>query len=181
MFDKWALNAATWINNQNPKQTASVAVLHFALTGLLNSLTVFFIIIVIGAITGHIGDSLLASLFFVFLHFFSGGFHFKSVWICTIFSSSMMISSFLIPLSLDWLHALTIFTIIILIAFAPSNIENHARISKRYFPLLKLISVLIVTINLFMQNTAVCYAIFLQALLVIPYSKLWIRRRWELR
>lgn len=181
MFDKWVMKAAVWIKNENPEKTASVAVLHFALTGLLNSLVIFTIVVLIGAISGHIGDSLLASLFFVLLHFFSGGFHFKSAWMCTLFSSCIMAAALLIPLSIEWLYIITVFTIIIIVAFAPSNIENHARIPKRYFPILKLISILIVAMNLFTQSTAVCFAMFFQALLVIPYSELKIRRRWEIR
>jgi accessory gene regulator B len=181
MFDRWAFNAASWIKLQNPEKTASVAVLHFALTGLLNSLAVFVIVLSIGTISGHLIDSLLASIFFVSLHFFSGGYHFKSVLLCTLFSASMIVISFIIPLSSSWLLGLTIFTIIIIATFSPSNIDNHARISKTYFPLLKVISVVIVLLSLLIHNTAVGFALFFQALLVIPYINLPIVRRWKLR
>jgi len=181
MIAKWSLGIATWIKQQNPDQTASVAVLQFALIGILNSLLVFIIIIVIGAISGHLQDSVIASVFFVTVHFFSGGHHFKSALICTIFSSSMIILSYSFPIKDNLLIGITIFTILILLIFAPSNIENHARISKNYFPLLKMISVCIVMINLFLLNSAVGLALFFQALLVIPYSKLPLIRGWRMR
>jgi accessory gene regulator B len=181
MLDRWAFNAASWIKHQNPEKTVSVAVLHFALTGILNSLAVFVIILSTGIISGHLMDSLLASLFFVSLHFFSGGYHFKSVLLCMVFSSSMIVVSFIIPLTSSWLLGLTIFTILIIAAFSPSNIESHARISKKYFPLLKVISVAIVLVNMIFHNSAVGFALFFQALLVIPYSNLRIVRRWKMR
>ncbi|QJD87642.1 accessory gene regulator B family protein [Cohnella herbarum] len=179
IIDKWALNAATWIKQQNPDQTASIAVLQFALIGILNSLLIFIIIIFIGAISGHLWDSFLASLFFVFLHFFSGGHHFKSALMCTIFSSCVIIVSFSVPINNDVLLAITIFTILILFVFAPSNIENHARIPKSYFPVLKMISIIIVIANLFLLNSAVALALLFQSLLVIPYSKLMLKRGWK--
>jgi len=172
VFDKIAFNVAGWIKQQNPEQTASVAVMQFALIGLLNSALVFFIVISIGAISGHFVDSLIASLFFVGLHFFSGGHHFKSAILCTLFSSTMIITSILMPLSDVWLIGITILTVVIIAVFAPSNIEGHARIPKKYFPLLKLISIGIVLINLGIQSDSACYAMLFQALLVLPYSKL---------
>lgn len=179
MFDNWSLSAATWIKQQNPDQTASVAVLQFALIGILNSLLIFVIIIFFGVISGHLWDSFLASIFFVVLHFFSGGYHFKSALLCTIFSSSMIILSYSFSINDNWLFGITIFTILILIIFAPSNIENHARIPKSYFPLLKIISICIVLTNLFLLNSAVGLALLFQALLVIPYSKLPLKRGWK--
>jgi accessory gene regulator B len=181
MFDRWAFNAASWVKQQNPEKTASVAVLQFALTGILNSLAVFVIVLTVGIVSGHFLDSLLASLFFVSLHFFSGGYHFKSALLCAVVSSSVIITSFLIPLSSKYFLGLTIFTIIIVAIFAPSNIENHARISKTYFPILKLISICIVLVNLMLQLPAVGWALFFQAFLLIPYSQLSIKRRWKLR
>ncbi|XID93317.1 accessory gene regulator ArgB-like protein [Paenibacillaceae bacterium WGS1546] len=172
MFDKVALNIASWIKQQNPEQTASVAVMQFALIGLLNSALVFFIVITIGAVTGHFVNSLIASVFFVGLHFFSGGYHFKSALYCTLFSSSMIIASILIPLNSTWLLIVTIITFVIVAIFAPSNIENHARIPKKYFPILKVVSLCVVSVNLFLQSGSAGFAMLFQAMLLLPYHKL---------
>jgi len=176
LFDKYALSIAHWIKKQNPEQTASVAVMQFALIGILNSGFVFLLVISIGVITGHFYESLTASLFFVGLHFFSGGHHFKSALMCTLFSSSMIIASILVDLNEFWLFILTIITIIIVVFFAPANIEGHARIPKKYFPILKLISVCIVLINLILKSDAAGFAMLFQACLLLPYSKLQLKK-----
>jgi accessory gene regulator B len=177
MFDKLAFNAASWIKQQNPEQTASIPVLQFALTGLLNSLLVFVIVVFIGAVSGNLSDSLMASLFFVALHFVSGGHHFKSSYMCTLFSSSMIIFSFIFPLDHAWVYIFTVITIMIMVLFAPSNIEGHARIPKTYFPLLKIIAICIVLVNLLLLNSAVAFAMLFQAMLVIPFTKIRMTRR----
>lgn len=166
-----ANSIAEYIKKQNPEQTASVQVMRFALEGLINSTIILFIIIIFGIIMGNLEDCLLASVFFMGLRFVSGGYHFRSSLQCTLVSSCIVIFAAMFSLSESLIFVTTFISILILSVFAPSNIENHARIPKKYFIYLKMVSILIVLLNLIIMNSSVSIIMLLQALSTVNFTK----------
>jgi accessory gene regulator B len=61
----------------------------------------------------------------------------------------------------------TAVSLILILIYAPSGIERQSRIPRKYYPLLKLISFLLVASNLLIQADVLSVTFLIQALLLI--------------
>ncbi len=167
VLDTLANRIAISIKKANPEQTHSVEVLTFALILLINGLTSFAIALFVGALAGKLLLTALGIMGFVLLRFCSGGFHFQSSITCTIVSSAIFIVIPHIPLNDTWGLVITILSLILILIYAPARIEQHSNIPKKYYPLLKSIAFVLVSMNFVIQLPVLTIAFFGQAVLLI--------------
>jgi len=171
MIESMALRLAQRLKNAEPEGTASVEVMKYSLVILLN---LFFTILVIGlagAITGKFGQTMLGLSAFMVLKFVSGGAHLRTALQCSVLSVVCVVAVPHIPLTDTWTQAVIVVSAVLLLLFAPSNLKGHTRIPDRYFPLLKLASVLIVSLNFFWLSSTVAVAHFIQAASTIRINR----------
>jgi len=171
MIDSLAGKIAVALKNTNQDETPSVAVMKFALIVVINTALTVFLSLTISLILGSAIDTLIVLCFFGLLHFFSGGYHFKSAMTCTIVSTLTFVLIPHIPISRDIAYVLTLCSLILILIFAPSNIKNAARIPEKYFPLLKLISIIIVISTVFFSLHLLALTYFIQSLTLIKFKK----------
>ncbi|QOS98150.1 accessory gene regulator B family protein [Brevibacterium sp. JNUCC-42] len=164
MIDIIAKKISIAIKKANPDETASIEVLQYALVILIGSFFAIIISLTIGATTNKFKETALVLFSFALLRFFSGGYHFSTSMQCSI---TTIIFSVLLPhipisntVSINLLYVSTIITAV----YAPSGIERQSRIPKKYYPALKIISILIVSSNLIIGSPLVTKAYLLQAL-----------------
>ncbi|MGG1312854.1 MULTISPECIES: accessory gene regulator ArgB-like protein [Cohnella] len=163
MIEVLALRLAQRLKNAEPERTASVDVMKYSLIILLN---LFFTVLVIGlagAITGKFGQTMLGLAAFMALKFVSGGAHLRTALQCSVLSVVCMAAAPHIPMTEEWVQGTIIASAVLLLLFAPSNLKGHTRIPERYFPLLKLASVLIVSLNFFWLSSTVAVAQLIQS------------------
>lgn len=153
--------------HSHAKNSSSVAVLKFALINMINLLIVMVMVLIICIITGDLVSGLIAFFAFPILRYFSGGLHFKSAYVCNVVSALMILSAVYIPVSFRsvgiWMSAASI---ILLLIYAPSGVKR-SRLDPKYYPVLKVIAVLIVGTSLILQSALLAKIFFLQSLTLI--------------
>ncbi|KIL36018.1 hypothetical protein SD71_11900 [Cohnella kolymensis] len=167
MIEALATRIAVKLKEANPKDTASVEVMRYALIGILHNAITFSAAFLIGLLLGKLLATFLAAVSFMALRFVSGGYHFKTPLSCFIFSTIIFIAIPFIPLQSDSYWIVNTISLALTAIFAPSNIKEHIQVSEKYFPLFKLISVVIVVINYFWLNPVITLALFAQSVTLI--------------
>jgi accessory gene regulator B len=164
-IDKSALFLARSIRRHNP-DAASEKALFYSLCLLINSLTSITAVLLISIITGNFFNSLTAIVGYTILRYFSGGAHMNSSLSCCIISTVIFIGISHIHYNY---HLLGLFfnciSIIILIFTVPDGIQKVSRIHPKYYSILKIICVLIIATNFFIQSSVLSAAFITQALL----------------
>ncbi|MFC5530145.1 accessory gene regulator ArgB-like protein [Cohnella yongneupensis] len=171
MIEALSRRMAIKLKEVNPEETASVEVMSYALQGILHNAITFITAFLAGILFGHFVDTLIAVVCFMGLRFVSGGFHFKSALACFLFSATIFIGIPFLDLNDHVLMIINGASLVLAALFAPSNIKEHIRVSERYFPVFKLLSVLLVTINFIYLMPVVTLAFFAQAASLIPFKK----------
>lgn len=171
MIENMAERIALTIKRANEQQTVSVDIMKFSLIILLNTTLIIILIFVGGLVMGTLPETFLAFLAFAGLRIVSGGFHFKSAVHCTVASALLFVAIPHISISENINMVLMGVSSILVLLFSPSNIEGHSRINKKHYPILRLLSLLIIASNLLWMNPVVTKAFFVQALLLIRWRR----------
>jgi accessory gene regulator B len=162
-----ALKIVEGIKKSNPEQTHSIEVMHYALNIILNTLLVIITSLCIGELTGQLKGTFLALCSFALLRMSSGGAHFKSARSCNIVSificSLIPHITYLIHNHLIWIN---LFSLLIMILFAP-NPDANAQIPKEWYLGLKLISIILVSLNFWISSSVIGLSFLFQSFTVI--------------
>lgn len=163
----------------NYKDAASEKVLFYALSLLINSSIAVITSLFLCSITGHFWQGVVVISCYTFVRYFSGGFHMSTSLRCCLYS--IFIFSVLAHLSYSYNKydigvLMTIVAATILLKTAPQGIENVSRINKKYYPLLKSISVITVLSNLFIQSDLLAAAFLLQAFHTTAFCYFLVRK-----
>ncbi|MDQ1909864.1 accessory gene regulator B family protein [Paenibacillus sp. GD4] len=164
-IDRSANSLAKVIYSHYP-EGASETVLRYSLTLLINTVTSVSFVIIFSFFTNHLLEAICVIAFYTILRFFSGGMHMPTSLACSIAS----ILTFIIVTHIDYNFQpfgllLTIVSALILLKTAPNNMENSSSVNPKYYPHLKVISVLIVLSNLYFHSSFLASAALAQALL----------------
>ena len=180
VLDSVATYLAKSIRN-NHKDSASEEVLVYSLIMVLNSVSIMFIVSVVGLFTGHFIESITALFAYALLRYFSGGVHLGSSITCIIFSSILLISIAHIPLpNGNTGLIMNIISLLFILWLAPKGLEGVSRIDPKYYPVLKIISAVIISSNFLLNSDVLAVAFIIQALtLTSPAYRLvdYIERR----
>ncbi len=151
-------------------EAPSIDVIAYALSIVTNTLSIIGVSLLIGLVTGEFGRTLLLLGIFALIRYLSGGYHLKSGLWCIVVSSAMMGGLPHIRLDEQWINILTVISLVVFLWFAPANYDKYARISPKYFPMLKITSALIVASNFYFVSDLLATAVFTQALL-LPFKE----------
>jgi accessory gene regulator B len=171
MIETIALRIAEAIKRIEPEKTASIPVMKYSLESLLHTFFTLLLVGIVGMITGTFGETMVGAGAFVVLRFFSGGLHLAKAIHCAIVSTILISAAPHIPLTEEWNIIIGGISVLLLLIFAPSNIEGHARIPSKYYPALKLISVFIVSLNFITLESFITMVFFFQAVTTIRIRK----------
>ncbi|MCR8962540.1 accessory gene regulator B family protein [Brevibacillus halotolerans] len=167
MIEKWSEVMSIKIKNASPERTNSVAVLSYALSILLNFFFICFFLLLVGILTDSLQDSFIALTSFVILRFFSGGYHLRSLDLCVIVTTAIIAVIPHIPVNYMAVYLLTLISIILTFCFAPNSTYENLTVPRKVL-LLKVSSVLIVSMNFVIGSPIVALSFFVQSLLLIP-------------
>lgn len=176
--DKFSDYLASSIKRNNP-DSSSIVVLRYALNALINLIIIMFVVLVIASLTGAFFKASVAVIAFPLVRYFSGGLHLKSSTICNVISASLVLLSIYTPLEY-WYNGfiLNLLAIMLLLLFAPSGIKR-SKLPKSSYPILKGVSVAIVSTNLLFHSPVLSIVFLLQALTTVPvFARLMERLNW---
>lgn len=171
MIDSLAGRLAFSIKQANPEKTSSIEVMKFSLILVLNALAIIVFSLIIGWATGKLPETAVTLFSFAALKFVSGGIHLQSSDHCVLWSTVGMTLLPHIPIYEYWVVWMTVISLILIIMFAPANMNKRARIPEKYYPLLKLISLLIVASNFIFDSDILAKVFILQAVMLIPLKR----------
>lgn len=171
ILNSLALKISLAIKKTNPEETVSVEVMQYALSIILNTLLTFIVSLSIGLILNNLKETLIFYISLSLLRVFSGGVHLKSATACnivTILICSM--TPYLFQLTDTILWFVTAFSLILVLLFAP-NPDKNTQIPVKWYPSLKLISVIMVCLNFFIASSVIGLAFLVQSVTIIPWKR----------
>ncbi|MBE1441154.1 accessory gene regulator B family protein [Paenibacillus sp. OAS669] len=156
---------------RNYSEAGSEIALRYAISLLINTLTAICVAVIITFFTGHVAECIVGIISFIVIRYVSGGMHMSSSLSCCILSIIIFItiSNFTFHYSVAF-FIIDSLSLIIFIITAPNNIKNVSSINEKYYPLLKLISVIFVGCNFIINSTVLSAAFIIQAFLTTTIS-----------
>ncbi|MDK8182142.1 accessory gene regulator B family protein [Paenibacillus sp. UMB4589-SE434] len=171
MIEKLSLAIATLIKARVPEHPASIAVMKFSLAVVINTLAIVILSLVISLVTGRVTETTIVLIAFAGLRGISGGIHLKSGDSCVLVTTAIVTLISLVEVNANSVLILTGLSAVLCAVFAPSRIEMQSRIDSKYYPLLKLVSVLVVSTNLIFMSSTLAATYFIQSLTLIRGKK----------
>lgn len=171
MIEQIADRIAISLKKADPHHAASIEVLKFSLIIMLQGMLIVMVSLGIGWITEEFFATILTIIAFVVLRMVSGGIHLNSSLACTVVSVALMTILPHIHLNEEWNRLLMYGAVAITFLFAPSNIEGHSRIDKKYYPVLKLLSVGLISVNFIVLSPTITLAFFVQSVSLLPLRR----------
>ncbi|WP_397386730.1 accessory gene regulator ArgB-like protein [Paenibacillus sp. MMS20-IR301] len=166
-----ALKISIAIKRINPEETVSIEIMKYSLGIILNTLLTFIVSLSIGFILGNFFDTLIFYISLSLLRVFSGGIHLKTAAACNIVTILICcMTPYLFQLSDNQLLYGTILCIILMLLFAP-NPDKNTQIPKKWYPLLKSISLILVGLNFFIGSSVIGLAFLVQSVTIIPWKR----------
>lgn len=134
---------------------------------ILNTAAVILFTLLGAMITGRGSEVIMLLKCFALLRLVSGGLHIESSIGCAIVTAGTATVLSMVSIDFAWTMGLTVASMIIVLRYAPSGIEHQTRIPEKYFPLLTVISFLIVASNLWFGSSWAAIAFFVQAVTLV--------------
>lgn len=171
IIDKMSEKIALTFKRINPEETASVEVMKFSLALILNFAFIFLFSSIIGLLLGTFWATLLSLFAFGMLRFVSGGVHLPVSEYCVAVSTAIFVIIPHLPINDMWCIILNIVSLVLVLLFAPSRIENQSRIPRKYYPMLKVIAAVMVALNFWFMSGVLAITYFIQSTLLIRRLK----------
>lgn len=171
MIETLAEKMAFSIKKANEQETASLAVMKFALIIIINIMIPVVVSMLIGAATGKFLESLVSLSAFVAIRMLSGGYHFSSPIPCM---TAMIIVVSLPPhitLPENWTVYLTTASLFLFFMLAPSNLRGYHTMPEKYYPLLKIASVLLVCSNYLISSQILALVLIVQGMSLFKWKE----------
>ncbi|AJY73674.1 accessory gene regulator ArgB-like protein [Paenibacillus beijingensis] len=166
MAEKLAVNIKAIV----PNHPASVDVLRFSLAILLNGIFIITFSLLISLFFDKTTEVATILIAFAFLRQISGGVHLKSGIACVAVSTiGITIISFSSFLNDKTVFIINIMNILLALIFSPSRIEKQTRIKKKYFPILKISSTLVVAANFVFGSPILAVTFLVQCLTLVRF------------
>jgi len=167
MIEALAMQWANRLKQSVPEHPASVAVMKYGLQIFIETILTLLLAISISLLTGMTGEMLLALIAFAILRAVSGGFHFSAAWAC-LWSSAIGANLLAYATFNDTIILIcTGISLLLAAIYAPSKIDKQTRIPKKYYPMLKVISLVIISANLLFMSSIIAAAFLVQSLTLI--------------
>ncbi|MEC0168141.1 accessory gene regulator B family protein [Paenibacillus graminis] len=168
MIDRTALMMAQGIKDKIPDHPASIAVLKFSIAIIINTVSIITLTLLVSIFTGNTKEAAIALIAFAILRQVSGGKHLNSNISCILVTTTLFTAISFVEMNSLWTKILTVLSLVLVLLFAPSSIEKQSRIPKKYYPLLKVISSLLIIMSFYISVPALTLTFFIQSLTLIP-------------
>ncbi len=149
-----------------PEHPRSEKVLAYSISFLLTNLSVIVLSLLISLFTGKFLETVIVLISFALLRNISGGFHLETAWLCIILSTTIVTIIAFSNFGYFYIIVLTSISLILTMIYSP-RIERQTRIPKKYYPVLKILSMVIILISSLLGTPLVTSAFFVQSVTLI--------------
>lgn len=152
-------------------EAPSVPIIVYALEIVFNTVAISLLVLIVGLVSGELLRTAELLVLFGIIRFISGGYHLPSNGYCIVVSTILLAILPHITLPESVMYGLTGASLLIMIIFAPANYDQYARISTKYYPLMKMLACLIVASNVLLQSDMLSLAFAIQSVLLLFKNK----------
>lgn len=170
MIDVVALRMAENIKRSVPEHPASIAVLKHSLAILINTFSIIILTILVSLVTGNLVQAITVLIAFPILRMASGGAHLKTGTMCVTVTTVLFTALSYVDVNSFWTLFMNAFALVLVLVYAPSGIEGSSRIPKKYYPHLRMLSVLIVILNIIISSPTIAACFLVQGLTLIRWK-----------
>lgn len=167
MLHYLANKIAVYIKNVVPDHPASIAVLRYSLSFILNAVLIIVLTLGLSLLTGRMKEAVIILFAFGLLRQISGGIHLKSGDLCVVLTATVFTIMSVINLGSSTVQLLNVISLLLVMIFSPSRIDRQTRIPKKYYPLLKILSILVVASSVLINSSTLAITFFVQAITLI--------------
>lgn len=167
MIQKLSYSFAVHLKQIVPHHPASVPVIAYGISFVLNTSLIVGGTILIGLWTGRLPEVITAMIGFALLRRTSGGLHLKSGIMCIVVSTSLMTAISFASFDAQQTQALTLASAALAAVFAPSGIQHQSKLPAQMYPLLKIMSVIVIISNLAIGSATLAAAFLIQTMTLI--------------
>lgn len=164
MIQKLSHSFAVHLKQIVPHHPASVPVIAYGISFVLNTGSIVGGSLVIGLWTGRLLEVVTAMIGFALLRRTSGGLHLKSGIMCIVVSTGLMTLLSFASFDVQQTQVFTVTAAALAAVFAPSGLQHQSRMPAEMYPLLKVLSVVIIISNLVIGNATLAAAFLVQSL-----------------
>lgn len=167
MIEILAAAAARRIKQTVPEHPASLAVLTFSMTVVLNVVFIVALSLSISMFTGNLREVAVILVSFAVLRQLTGGVHLKSGTACVVVTTlAFTVMSYIRPGEAA-MYGMNAVSFLLILLLAPVGVEKQTRIPKRHYPKLKVIGAVLVLAAFFIQSPALTVSFFVQSLTLL--------------
>ncbi|NUU74788.1 accessory gene regulator B family protein [Paenibacillus xylanilyticus] len=169
MIEAAAWRIAKHIKTVVPNHPAPIENLNHSLIITLNFFTVIALSVLGSFFTGHGRETAIILISFALLRQLTGGLHLESSTWCAVATAGTATLLSLISLSHITTLVLTVVGLICVLIFAPAGIEDQTIIPERFYPILKVAGIIIITSNFWIESSHTAIAFCAQGLMLAAY------------
>lgn len=170
MIEQMADKMAREIKLRSPEHPATVAVLRHSLAILINTFSILVLTTVLGILTNHLNETFVVLASFAALRMVSGGRHLRSGTWCVIVTTAMVVLVSHVEMTANWTWGVTAISFFLAARFAPTDIQKQSRIPRKYYPVLKILSIILISVNFLLGSPVAAAGFLVQAMLLIPWK-----------
>ncbi|MBD8839409.1 accessory gene regulator B family protein [Paenibacillus sp. CFBP 13594] len=168
MIDEFSTRLSVRLVEKYPKEMPSLGITRYGIKFIISNVLPMLILLIIGLMFNLVSEIFICLISFSSLRMVSGGYHAKEPEICLLISTvTIVLIAKLGYIMSDYTMLLSLVSLILVLIYAPSNIENQTKILVEHFKYLKMISVLIIAIGFLTNNYLVISSLFVQSSLLI--------------
>ncbi|MBB6672149.1 accessory gene regulator B family protein [Cohnella nanjingensis] len=174
MIENLSEKLAVSLKNAVPDYPGSVARLKFGIHIILNTILTIAVAVILGIVIHDLASVMVILFSFALLRAFSGGIHVKIALLCILVSAvaaALLAMTKELAMPGEVFTALNVISMLLVLVYAPSRIAGQTRIPRRFYPLLKVISLLIVGSNFLLHSDLLAVTWFVQSLTLIRRLK----------
>ncbi|MCF2943420.1 accessory gene regulator B family protein [Paenibacillus tarimensis] len=161
------MRIAESIKKAAPDHPASVEVLRYSVSFLINTFLIISFTLSIACITGRLTEACISLFSFALLRQVSGGYHLGSGMWCILLSTLLLTGLTFVEFQPQIIDTMNVVSAVLVLIYAPSRIERQTRISAKHFPVLKLVSFWIVALSFLAGDSVLTATLFVQSLSLI--------------
>ncbi|WP_180287170.1 accessory gene regulator B family protein [Paenibacillus sp. LK1] len=169
MIEAAAWRIAKHIKSVVPDHPAPIENLNHSLIISINFFTVIGLAALGSLFTGHGKEAAIILISFAVLRQLTGGLHLESSTWCAVATAGTATLLSLVSLGPVSTILLTVIGLICVMVFAPAGIEDQTIIPERFYPILKVAGIIIISSNFWIGSTFAAIAFFAQGVMLAAY------------
>lgn len=164
MIEQLALRMAVSLKKTVPNHPSSVEIFKFAISMLLNIVSIVTATLCLSLITGRTKEIAVILIAFAVMRQLTGGMHLKTNMRCVVYSTVIFTTISLLDIGKGLTITATVIAFGLVLLIAPVGIQRQSRIDPKYYPYMKLVALVLIASNLLLLSPPLSLSLLVQGI-----------------